>query len=77
MIYYLFNKCNNLGRSVLLKDIKFLKLNLEKTLVKDGYSNINFYNEFNDLENYLNIWYLNEKELFDLLNKNVSDVINA
>jgi len=54
-------KCNNLGRSILLKDAKFMKMNLESILVFSKEKARPYYQAFEEIEHYLNAWY-SEKE---------------
>ena len=57
-------KCNDMGRSIMLKDIKQLKEGIENTLKKyNYYKNIKTNILFDILIQYANAWYYNKDEL--------------
>ena len=57
-------KCNDMGRSIMLKDIKLLKEGIENTLKKYNYiKNIKTNSLFDILIQYANAWYYNNDEL--------------
>ena len=57
-------KCNDLGRSIMLKDIKHLKEGFDNILKKYNYSNkIKINQIFDILIQYANAWYYNSEEL--------------
>ena len=56
--------CNDTGRSIMLKDIKFLKQGIENTLKKVNYiKKINTDELFDVIFQYVNAWYYNSEEL--------------
>ena len=55
-------KCNSTGRSLMLKDIKFLK-----TTISDNFAIKNLNKIFQELELYIIAWYYNEVELVKYL----------
>lgn len=58
-VFSQIKKCNSTGRSLMLKDIKFLKQRISETFALKNLNSI-----FSDLELYINAWYFNEEELF-------------
>ena len=57
-------KCNDTGRSIMLKDIKFLKQGIEKTLKKYNYDKkIKTDELFNIIMQYINAWYYTTDEI--------------
>ena len=56
--------CNDTGRSIMLKDIKFLKQGIENILKKYNYDkNIKTNELFDVVIQYINAWYYNTDEL--------------
>lgn len=62
---------NNYGRSILLKDLKFLKGYLDP-LLKIHSDSSNFNATFTQIEEYLNIWYSDEGEILSFVENTVS-----
>lgn len=57
-------KCNDMGRSIMLKDIKLLKEGIENTLKKYNYNkNIKINSLFDVIIQYANAWYYTSDEL--------------
>ena len=56
-------KCNDMGRSIMLKDIKHLKEGIETTLQKYNYKNIKTNTLFDIIIQYANAWYYGKDEL--------------
>jgi len=57
-------KCNDMGRSIMLKDIKLLKEGIENTLKKYNYNkNIKINSLFDVIIQYANAWYYSSEEL--------------
>ena len=57
-------KCNDMGRSIMLKDIKLLKEGIENTLKKYNYNkNIKINSLFDVIIQYANAWYYTSEEL--------------
>ena len=61
-------QCSSVGRSILLKDIKFLKNNFEDILKEK--KKINSDIVFNKIISYINAWYYNENDLFSYMKTN-------
>ena len=56
--------CNDTGRSIMLKDIKFLKQGIENELKKYNYNKKIKTNElFDIIVQYINAWYYNTEEI--------------
>ena len=61
-------KCNDTGRSIMLKDIKFLKQGIENILKKYNYiKNIKTDELFDIIFQYINAWYYNSEELIKFI----------
>ena len=61
-------KCNDTGRSIMLKDIKFLKQGIENILKKyNYYKNIKTDELFDIIFQYINAWYYNSEELIKFI----------
>jgi hypothetical protein len=67
-IFSRIKECNDTGRSIMLKDIKFLKQGIENTLKKYNYNkNIPIDDLFDIIFQYVNAWYYNEDELIKFI----------
>ena len=60
-------KCNDMGRSIMLKDIKLLKEGIENILKKYNYKNIKTNMLFDILIQYANAWYYDKDELANFI----------
>ena len=61
-------KCNDMGRSIMLKDIKQLKEGIEKSLKKYGLNKkIKIEKIFDSILQYVNAWYYNSDELYQYI----------
>ena len=61
-------KCNDMGRSIMLKDIKLLKEEFEKILKKYGLDKkIKIDNIFDVIIQFVNAWYYNTDELYQYI----------
>lgn len=59
-------RCNSLGRSLILKDIKFLKSFCEPLLKNEELYKY-YESSFNEIEEYINIWYGNDNEIINYI----------
>lgn len=64
-------KCNSTGRSMMLKDLKFLKNSLEEIFKKEWKLKVDITDEFSKAINFINAWYSNADELLKYLFENV------
>ena len=70
--YSNIKKCNTTGRSIMLKDLKFLKQGFEDTINKNWGYKINISEYFDIIFNYVNSWYYDKNELEKFIFDNVS-----
>lgn len=61
-------ECSSVGRSILLKDIKYLKSNFEDIIKEKKIINSDIV--FNKIISYINAWYYNENDLFSYMKRN-------
>jgi hypothetical protein len=74
--YSNIKKCNTTGRSIMLKDLKFLKQGFEDTINKNWGYKINISEYFDIIFNYVNSWYYDKNELEKFIFDNVSYIFN-
>ena len=67
--YSKIKKCSNTGRSIMLKDLKFIKQGIEDFVKRKNY-NIDVDEYFNNIFTYLNSWYNKKDELFNYIFEN-------
>lgn len=67
--------CNISGRSLMLKDLKMLKLEIEKIMNTEWGLDINCCAAFQTIFTYINAWYYPKDAIFDYISNNVSDYI--
>lgn len=65
-------KCNPTGRSIMLKDLKFLKQKMEDLINKEWGFKISFNEHFTLIMTYVNSWYYGTDDLYSFLFDNVS-----
>lgn len=65
-------KCNPTGRSIMLKDLKFLKQKMEDLINKEWGFKISFNENFTLIMTYVNSWYYGTDDLYSFLFDNVS-----
>lgn len=65
-------RCNDIGRSVMLKDVKYLQQRIDELINVKWKYKINVLNEFNDVYNYVNTGYYGVEEIQKYLFENVS-----
>lgn len=66
-------KCNSTGRSIMLKDIKFLKQSMEDLVNKTWKYAIPFDKYFNEILTYVNAWYSDKEEMMRYIFDNVKE----
>jgi hypothetical protein len=65
-------RCNDIGRSVMLKDVKYLQQRIDELVNVKWKCKLNVLNEFNDVYNYVNTGYYGVEEIQKYLFENVS-----
>ncbi len=69
--YANIKKCNTTGRSIMLKDLKFLQQGFEDNINKKWKYNVKVNEYFEIIFNYVNAWYYDKGELEKFIFENV------